>query len=106
VKSITDRDTVVAQGSLLIAAKWADGWCDDMRKNGRAVAGGWPGTLPEARARVTAYFERELARRGMLQLSSDELVSATRATYERAKQAWFSAQLAGQRRERRSGSEP
>ena len=57
------------------------------------MAGGWPGTLPEAKARVATYFERELARLEMVQLTADELASATRIAYDKAKHDWLRAQV-------------
>jgi hypothetical protein len=84
-----NRNTVLSEGSVLIGARWARGWCEEMIKSGRAIAGGWPGTMPEARARVAAYLRSELSQRAMLELSADELAVATRSAYQKAKLDWL-----------------
>jgi hypothetical protein len=83
------RREMLAEGAVVVGEKWAENWREDLRKEGRPVSGGWPGTLPEARARVTAYFGQELARKRLPVLTADELGWAARATYERAKRDWL-----------------
>ncbi|MBI4952314.1 MAG: hypothetical protein HY908_09785 [Myxococcales bacterium] len=85
------RRALLNDGALAIASSWAQVWCDNMRREGRMVAGGWPGTLPEARARVTAHFDLELRRLGLRLLTYEELEWVTQATYRNAKRAWNSA---------------
>ena len=63
-----------------------------MHKEGRAVAGGWPGTLVEARARITSHLHEELSGRGMKALEPEELNQVVSATYARAKLEWFEAE--------------
>jgi hypothetical protein len=77
------------EAALAIGARWAESFCDELRRDGRAVAGGWPGTSAEARARVTLYLGLELARRHMPLLTSDEVGWAARITYQKAKQDWL-----------------
>jgi hypothetical protein len=74
-----------------LGASWARVWCKSLQTDGRLVAGGWPGTLAEARARVQGHLGSELARRGMPSLSLEELATATSATYQRAKRDWLLA---------------
>jgi hypothetical protein len=83
---------------LKIGTGWAEGWREEMIKQGRPIAGGWPGTIGEARARVAAHFERELRRRKMPHLTSDELATATRAAFGQARRDWLAAQLVARRR--------
>jgi hypothetical protein len=80
------------EGAATIGTRWAKGWFEEMRKDGRPIEGGWPGTLPEALARVAAYFELELARHGMPLLTLDETSAIARAAYQQAKREWLSMQ--------------
>jgi hypothetical protein len=84
-----DRRLLLNDGALAIGTTWAKGWCEDMKRDGRPIAGGWPGTMPEARARVAAYFGAELARRRLPLLTEDETRWAARATYQKAKRDWL-----------------
>ena len=84
-----NRSAMLSEAAALIGARWARGWCEEMTRTGRAVEGGWPGTLPEARMRVAEYFRVECARQRWSDLDTAELVLATRWTYEQAKRDWF-----------------
>ena len=84
-----DRQAVLNDGALAVGALWARTWREEMRKEGRVIAGGWPGTVPEARARVTAYFETELARRRMASISAAEVQWTVATTYQKAKRDWL-----------------
>ncbi len=86
---LEDRRVMLNDGAITVGAEWAHGWREAMRREGRAIAGGWPGTLPEARARVAAYFGAELARRRMPVMTTDELQVAVAATYEKARRDWL-----------------
>lgn len=86
---VEDRKAMLTDGAITVGAEWASGWREAMRREGRAIAGGWPGTLPEARARVAAYFGAELARRRMPVMTTDELQVAVAATYEKARRDWL-----------------
>ena len=88
-QSSRTRRVLLEQGATAVAERWASTWREDLRKQGRPASGGWPGTVPEARARVTAYLGAELARRRMRTLSSDEAGWATQATYASAKRDWL-----------------
>lgn len=89
VKPRPSRSALLAEAAALIGARWARGWCEEMQQTGRAVEGGWPGTLPEARMRVAEYFRVECARQHWSELDPAELVLATRWAYEQAKRDWF-----------------
>jgi hypothetical protein len=99
------RKTLLSDLPLKIGAGWAEGWRAEMAKEGRPIAGGWPGTLGEARARVAAHFDHELRRRKMAHLTSDELATATRAAFGQARRDWLAAQLATARRASRRPSQ-
>jgi hypothetical protein len=98
------RSTLLSDLPLKIGAGWAEGWREEMVKQGRPIAGGWPGTIGEARARVAAYFENELRRRKLAHLTSDELAAATRAAFGQARRDWLAAQLVARRRAARRPS--
>lgn len=73
------------QAALGAAEVWARRAVAALRAEGRLVAGGWPGTLSEARNEV-----RECLARERLTPSHEELELAARAAYARARDVWFS----------------
>jgi hypothetical protein len=91
MSSTEDRRALLSERPVALGAYWAKVWCEEMQREGRAIDGGWPGTLPEARARVRAVLDPELTRRKMPLLTLDELVAATRAAYEEARREWLKA---------------
>jgi len=66
---------------------WASDWATALRHEGRAIAGGWPGTISEARQRVVACAMGQLGPRS--NITPDELEALTRRAYEVAKKAWL-----------------
>ena len=66
---------------------WARDWSIALSGEGRAVSGGWPGTLSEARSRVAVC----LAKRSSTsrRMSPEELESLARRAYAAAKKAWL-----------------
>lgn len=77
----------LAEAARGVGERWAQGWRSELQGQGRAAAGGWPGTLGEARARVMAFFAEELD--GEEQLTPDELGWATKAAYASARRDWL-----------------
>ncbi len=69
-----------------LGKSWAFSWADALVAEGRPVAGGWPGTLREARARVVSCT-RERQYTGF-SLTEPNLESLTRRAYLVAKAAW------------------
>lgn len=67
---------------------WAFAYADALVADGRDVAGGWPGTIGEARARI-ANKSRNQPFAGYV-LTETNLESLTRRTYLAAKAAWHS----------------
>ena len=74
-------------GSLAVGDAWVERVRDDLRSENRPTAGGWPGTLREARARTYAHFTNEAGMRRYGALSADEVL--VRAVYERARNQWL-----------------
>lgn len=72
-----------------VGVEWALTLCETTRKEGRLVAGGWPGTLPEARLLVGSRLNDHLAARHLEPLSESELGAATNVAYARARQEWL-----------------
>lgn len=68
-----------------IGQAWAEARIDALRKEGRSIAGGWPGTMSEARARVSASARARAS-------DSDREAMARRA-YVVAKARWLSRTL-------------
>ncbi len=66
------------------AAAWAGQQIEAVRAEGRAVAGGWPGTMSEARGCARAQLALKGARH-----THDELEWLAHATYARARDAWL-----------------
>jgi hypothetical protein len=71
------------------------------RNEGRAVDGGWPGTLLEARSLVSSQLNRELVEHAMAQLSPTELTAAVTMAYGRAKRDWLAVVQATRAAEQR-----
>ena len=96
------RRLLLDREPTLLGTSWALSVCEKTRTEGRVVAGGWPGTVLEARARVHRHLNEELTRRRMRELSVEELARATSATYSRAKQEWLGLACTP----RRAGTDP
>jgi hypothetical protein len=85
----------------VLGASWARALLERTRDEGRPVDGGWPGTLPEARALVSTQLNRELSERAMPVLSASELSAAVTTTYSRAKRDWLAVAQATRHNELR-----
>lgn len=92
-KGRSRREALLSSAAQDLAQQWLSTWCEDLRSEGRRIAGGWPGTVPEARARVVAYFSPELSRRRLQPLSASEVQLATQLVFDGAKRGWARVQL-------------
>jgi len=97
-----DRNQMLYTRPSAIGASWARVLLDLTRDQGRAVDGGWPGTLPEARALVSLHLNRELGQHAMASLSPSELNTAVSIAYERAKRDWLAVAQSTRVAERRA----
>lgn len=95
------RNALLSEVPERLGASWVRVLCEGLRLEGRAIDGGWPGTVPEARSRVRQYLDGELERRGLALLRRDELELVTARTYERARLAWLERANAGRARRRK-----
>lgn len=83
------RRALLNDAALAVATLWVQTLSEDIRREGREVCGGWPGTVPEARARVTLFCSLELERHHMSKLTADEVGWTSRAAYDKAKRDWL-----------------
>ncbi|MCA9676007.1 MAG: hypothetical protein H6709_07185 [Kofleriaceae bacterium] len=79
--------TTLELEALAVAAgeAWARACAHDLRTQQRSVAGGWPGTLTEARACVLAAVA---ARGASASVSIDQLRALSRTAYGVARTTW------------------
>jgi hypothetical protein len=98
------RRFILRQGPSTVGAAWARSLCASIKQQGRPIAGGWPGTIVEARARIALHLHQELATRGMPPLCQDELDVAANATYARAKEEWLGVERSSKLLLRQSGA--
>ena len=73
---------------MTLGQTWAEEWRADLRREGRPAAGGWPGTLREARVRVERFLLSEMSRRKMAAVTEAEREVAARAAYASARHEW------------------
>jgi hypothetical protein len=64
---------------------------DEIVREGRVVAGGWPGTIREARALSIAVLAPVFAQRHMTAPTNDELGWVMHAAYDAARRAWLTS---------------
>jgi hypothetical protein len=85
------RRALLERVAIATGERWADGWRESLRRQGRRASGGWPGTVTEARALVAAHFTAE--RHGPA-LTYDELECAARISYASARHRWLMGEVA------------
>jgi hypothetical protein len=79
----SSRRLLLEQAAVAAAEAWAGLCMHTLRAEGRAVAGGWPGTMSEARG----WARAKLAVKGMTP-THDELEWLVRTTYALARDTW------------------
>lgn len=82
------RKRSILEIPLGLGADWALDASRSLQLEGRRIEGGYPGTVPEARARMKRELTLELERLGFTPPSEAELVVATAAAYDRARVEW------------------
>jgi len=90
-----DRHALLESGTSAVSDAWIDAWRKQLVKEERPIRGGWPGTMPEAQARVREYFSREWGR-NLPALTESELGWATKATYTKARRGWLACAEKGE----------
>jgi hypothetical protein len=76
---------------VTVGETWARGWLAELGSEGRSAAGGWPGTITQARSRVRAVVTAELARAKFQPAAADEVDRTARAAYARAREVWLAS---------------
>jgi hypothetical protein len=85
------RRTLLKETAEIVGQRWFATWRADLLKEGRHIEGGWPGTMPEARALVAAPLASAFTQRRLIAVSNEELVFAARAAYDEARRAWLTS---------------
>jgi hypothetical protein len=98
-----DRNEILRGLPLSLGSTWAAALSEGIRKEGRMIAGGWPGTLLEARGRVWQQLNAELTRHRLTGLTETELTQATDDAYARAKKDWLEIVRRSKLEARRAG---
>ena len=76
---------------MTVGETWARGWLAELGSEGRSAAGGWPGTITQARSRVRVMVTAELARARFQPAAADEVDRTARAAYARAREVWLAS---------------
>jgi hypothetical protein len=85
---MSERNTFLESSAIALGRSWARRWREDLHREGRAAAGGWPGTLREARARVERSLLLEMRRLEMPVITGPERELAARTAYASARIEW------------------
>lgn len=88
-KKNSDRQSVLERSATAGGEQWAHRWRDELASSQRRAAGGWPGTIAQARVCARAHVSAELARLRLAGPSPAELEQAARVTYARARAVWL-----------------
>jgi len=83
------RQTLLEECAAKSGALWAESLCEALRREQRPVAGGFPGTIPEARARVATELQVSLSRLRLSPIEPEELSRAVAIAYARARRDWL-----------------
>jgi hypothetical protein len=82
------RRALIEQSASAVGLSWSEGFRADLRREGRLPAGGWPGTLREARGRVDQALPHELRRLKMPAITEAERALAVKTAYASARNDW------------------
>jgi hypothetical protein len=83
-----ERRAILEQSAIDLGLRWAEQQRQDLHREGRPAAGGWPGTLREARTRVERDILPEMLRRVMTPVTIEERERAARTAYASARSEW------------------
>jgi hypothetical protein len=84
----TLRRSALEQAAIGAGTQWAECCRVELKRQGRAIAGGWPGTISEARTRVALAWSRA-HRKHRPAITHEELGWLARTAYEQAKRDWL-----------------
>jgi len=77
-----------------LGKQWAQGLRSELQIEGRRIVGGWPGTLSEARHRVSVHCTGSDPKVANA-YSAEERESLARSVYARARSEWLSLAARG-----------
>lgn len=83
------RRAFLDSNSASVGTDWSVALRSSLKQQGRAAAGGFPGTISEARAHVNRTLPRALSSAAMSVLSSDEREWSARVVYASARKDWL-----------------
>jgi hypothetical protein len=86
--SASSREHLLDATALDVARTWMKQLVAELTRDGRAIEGGWPGTINEARGHCGELAARALSAGAMSALAPDELVRLTRIAYAEARRLW------------------
>jgi hypothetical protein len=72
-----------------LGVDWVMALREELKKEGREMRGGWPGTKAEARSRVISCIGPELARQKEPYPTAEEITRLAREVYAAARRAWL-----------------
>lgn len=84
----TVRQQFIEQSANALGQAWARRWRQDLHREGRPAAGGWPGTMREARTQVEITLPGEMRHRKMPAITGVERELAARTAYSSARNEW------------------
>jgi hypothetical protein len=90
------RRLLIERAAIAAADDWVKRLSDELSAERRVAAGGWPGTLSEARNCTRAYVIERLRKSESTPPTADELEFAARTSYARARTQWLSSAAAVQ----------
>jgi hypothetical protein len=82
------RRAFIEATAAALGQTWAEDRRRDLHREGRLAAGGWPGTLHEARTLVGHAFVGRMKGRGLAAITEQERTLAVRTAYATARTAW------------------
>src|SRR5258706_2299860 len=89
-RSGSARRLLIERAAVAAADDWVQRLSGELLAERRAAAGGWPGTLSEARNWARAYVLKRLSQLASTPPTADELEFAARTSYARARSKWLS----------------
>lgn len=82
------RASLLDRAASGAAEVWTIAYFAELKREGRRVEGGWPGTVREARSRAAQEGARVLVQRSLTSLTGEELDRMARIICEEAKVVW------------------
>jgi hypothetical protein len=83
------QTTLLERRAVAEGQAWAQQMRAALRSQLRRAAGGWPGTITEARARLTEFVLPRLTREAAAALTSTDREQAARTLYASARSTWL-----------------